>query len=541
MKTKNAIFLASLTLLFVIISPFTVLSAQGEKSVPMQVTRTVWGQDPENPSKAYPGDTGVSLTVEVQNLSPDETIKGISAVLLLEDGLITDLYGNPNATATGKPTVGEILNPTDEIAPKGFFTLTFTLDIDENTVPGTYKYNMTVNYSVKQNNDYTEGTPQRLVVQLIISKIESTITVSVSPGTVRKGELIRISGSIQPARDNTTVTLIYHSPDGSMFNRTVRTSGDGSFTESYRPEVEGVWSVNASWVGDEKYVGDSASISFEVRLPVSITVVTSNVRLTAGVDNPFNITVQNSGDVAVSALEMILNVPAPLVVHGENRWNLNYLGPGNSTFIHVKVYVPPSSIGSTYSGSLSLNYRDDYGETQSETHQIGLITVGRIELVAYGESINPQPAWNGSKVEITTTLLNKGNTPAMYVNASILPNPVLRLTTESSSYIGEVDENSQAPFTLAAYVKNNVTTGVYPVKIGITYRDDQYVNHYMEVHMKMFVEARGTESSSTEKQTGSEDLVEVGLVLATVAAASVVIFLLYRRHQSRQKEVKNLG
>jgi len=228
-----------------------------------------------------------------------------------------------------------------------------------------------VNYSVKQNNDYTEGTPQRLVVQLIISKIESTITVSVSPGTVRKGELIRISGSIQPARDNTTVTLIYHSPDGSMFNRTVRTSGDGSFTESYRPEVEGVWSVNASWVGDEKYIGDSASISFEVRLPVSITVVTSNVRLTAGVDNPFNITVQNSGDVAVSALEMILNVPAPLVVHGENRWNLNYLGPGNSTFIHVKVYVPPSSIGSTYSGSLSLNYRDDYGETQSETHQIG--------------------------------------------------------------------------------------------------------------------------------------------------------------------------
>jgi len=54
------------------------------ESVEFKVNRVVWGDNIDNPIKAYPGDSEVPLTVEVQNLSSDKTIKGVSATLNLE-------------------------------------------------------------------------------------------------------------------------------------------------------------------------------------------------------------------------------------------------------------------------------------------------------------------------------------------------------------------------------------------------------------------------------------------------------------------------
>lgn len=540
MKRRHKSHILSAILLFSYIFPFHVFPVHSQWSVPMKVARAVWGENPDSPTKAYPGDTGVALTVEVQNLSPDLTIKGISAVLFLEESPFTDVYGNNNATATGEPTVGELLNPTDEIQPKGFFTLTFTLDIDPEAVPKSYSNRITVDYSLEATRfgmtQFIEGAPQTLEIEVIVSKIESTITVTVSPETLRKGEAIRVSGSIDPIGANAQVKLTYTSPEGFNLNSTVKTNADGSFSMSYRPDIDGFWSVNASWSGDQKYEGDWASTSFEVRLPVSTKIATSESRLTGGLDNSFNITLLNDSQVPISAIDVTLEIPSPLVVHGTNQWTFDYLGPRSSTSITVGIFAPESSIGTTYTGSLNLEYRDNYGESRSDSYPVGLIISGRVELVAYDQTVRPRPARNGTKVEITTTLLNKGNAPAMYVNASILPSVILDLAVESATYVGEVEENSQAPFTLAATVKADAKDGTYPLTIAVTYRDDRYVNHSFNTTFYLTVE------TSKESQTGSEgtdgilgQLLEAGPVLLILLVASAVILLLYRRHLGRQK------
>ncbi|RJS79546.1 hypothetical protein CW711_02635 [Candidatus Bathyarchaeota archaeon] len=522
-----------LMVLFLLLVPVEVQPLQSKPSVSFEVTRVVWGEDPDNPTKAYPGSTEVPLTVEVQNLSPNETIKGVKAVLLLENSPFTDIYGNSNATATGQPEISEVLSPTDEILPKGFFTLTFTLNVDEDALPGTYSCEMILEYSVNCSGIFLEGEPQTLTVEIILSKIESTISCSISPQTVERGEVIEVSGSISPALENVTVTLTYEGPDGSVYTRNVRTDVEGSFRDSFQPKVEGSWSVNASWLGDEKHEGSWVSASFEVRFPVSIDIVTSNNRLTGGLDNDFNITILNSGGVPVSAITATLTMPSPLIVHGDNSWSFEYLEPGGSITIPLKVYAPEESIGSTYSGSLTLNYRDDYGESHSESYPIGLIIVGRIELVVYGKEVTPQPVKPGSKVSITATLLNKGNVAARYVNASIVPNSLLDLTSESASYIGEVEENSPAPFTLTAYVRGDAEEGAFPIKINITYRDDQYRDHSFNVTVYITVEKPpqgGADSGVEGSLTGS--LLEVGVILLTLAGASAALVILYRRRLS---------
>lgn len=522
-----------LMVLFLLLVPVEVQPLPSKPSVSFEVTRVVWGEDPDNPTKAYPGSTEVPLTVEVQNLSPNETIKGVKAVLLLENSPFTDVYGNSNATATGQPEISEVLSPTDEILPKGFFTLTFTLNVNEDVLPGTYSCEMILEYSVNCSGIYLEGEPQTLTVEIILSKIESTISCSISPQTVERGEVIEVSGSISPALENVTVTLTYEGPDGSVYPRNVRTDVEGSFRDSFQPKVEGSWSVNASWPGDEKHEGSWVSASFEVRFPVSIDIVTSNDRLTGGLDNDFNITILNTGGVPVSAIEATLTMPSPLIVHGDNSWSFEYLEPGGSITIPLKVYAPEGSIGSTYSGSLTLNYRDDYGESHSESYPIGLIIVGRIELVVYGKEVTPQPVKPGSKVSITATLLNKGNVAARYVNASIVPNSLLDLTSESASYIGEVEENSPAPFTLTAYVRGDAEEGAFPIKINITYRDDQYRDHSFNVTVYITVEKPpqgGADSGVEGSLTGS--LLEVGVILLTLAGASAALVILYRRRLS---------
>lgn len=535
-KSKNCVLSVILLLSFLV--SVNVLPVHSQPSVSFKVTRVVWGEDPDNPIKAYPGDTGTSLTVEVQNLSPNETIKGVTAVLMLDDPF-ADIYGNRNATATGEPAIGEILNPTDEILPKGFFTLTFSLDIDSNALPRSYSYDMTVNYSVNCTGTFEEGEPQNLTVEFVVSKIESTVTCSISPVSVEKSETVDVSGSIDPAQENVTVTLTYKRPDGSTSSANVRTNAEGSYRDSCQPDVEGSWSVNASWLGDERHKGDWALASFEVRLAVSLSVVTSSNRLTGGLDNKFNVTLLNNGGVPLSTIDVTLGIPSPLIVHGDNQWTFEYLEVGNSTLIAVEIYAPTSSIGTTYSGSLNLNYRDDYGESHSNSHPVGLIIRGQIELVVYGTTVSPLPARPGSKVSITATILNKGNVAARYVNASITPSSVLGLTSESTAYVGEVEENSPAPFTLAANVDTSLQDGTFPVTISVTYRDDQYVDHSLNTTLYLIVEKpEGDVTDSGGVGGFLGPLSEVALVLLTLVGALIAVVLLYRRHLHRQSKTK---
>lgn len=541
MKRKHIFYSLLAILLVARVTSVNVLPVYGKPLVPLKITLVVWGEDPYNPIEAYPGDEGVALTVVVQNLSPNETIKGITANLTLRDSPFTDIYGDNNATTIGEPMIEEPLNPTDEVKPKGFFTLTFNLDIDTNAYPTAYTYNMSVGYSVNRTTEVLEGEPQILPITFILSKIPATMTCSVSPQSVEKGEVIDVSGTIEPVQENATVTLTYKMPNGSSFSSNVITDSDGFYRESYKSEVEGSWSVNASWLGDERHEGDWMKAAFEVRFPVSLTVITSSNRLTGGLDNQFNITLKNSGGVSLSTIDVTLTTPqqSPLII-SDNNWFIEFLEPGGSTLITVEIFSPASSIGATYSGSLDLNYRDYYGEDHSYSYPIGIIVIGRIELVAYGEIVNPQPARPGSEMSITATLLNKGNIAAMYVNASIMPNSILGLKAESTAYIGEVEENSPVPFTLTTDVNNNAQNGTYPTTISITYRDDQYIDHSFNVTIYVLVE------KGDEGQTDSGDiegllgfLSEIGPVLLTLVSATVVIVFLYKRRFSGQPKDQN--
>jgi hypothetical protein len=110
-------------------------------------------------------------------------------------------------------------------------------------------------------------------VQLItVEKLSVNITCTVPPADVEIGDDVSVSGSINPAIPDVTVTLEYIAPDTSTLTRTVTTSTDGSFVDTFRPNATGGWSVGVLWEGDAIY--DAATSTF-----VAITVIESSQQI----------------------------------------------------------------------------------------------------------------------------------------------------------------------------------------------------------------------------------------------------------------------
>gem|GEM_PF-2821598 len=116
-----------------------------------------------------------------------------------------------------------------------------------------------------------------------ITKQPSMISCMISESTFGFGETITVSGSITPRIDGLKVVLNYTEPDGAAITRTV-TTVDGNYSDSYKPDKIGLWTLKASWDGDEDYEGAaSESLTFTVvKAASTITCSVSDPRMDLG-------------------------------------------------------------------------------------------------------------------------------------------------------------------------------------------------------------------------------------------------------------------
>jgi hypothetical protein len=97
-------------------------------------------------------------------------------------------------------------------------------------------------------------------IEFTVSKISSVLTCSVSSSVIIFEDSITVSGSLSPKQEGITITLIYKKPHNDAFSRTVTTDSEGFYFDTYEPYVEGIWSVNADWEGDETYTDCSSPL-----------------------------------------------------------------------------------------------------------------------------------------------------------------------------------------------------------------------------------------------------------------------------------------
>jgi hypothetical protein len=174
---------------------------------------------------------------------------------------VTDRPGNANysfSMSTGTPPYSSDL----------------TISTDPSTPPGTYMCTITCSAL-----DELDSTSVTLIVEGF--KSPSLLSITTKQNTVEEGESILVTGSLMPYLP-ATVQLIYRNPAGVEITRQVSTD-TGNFTDTFKPDAAGDWSVKAKWVGDSDFEGSESSLArFSVKaspltfaLPVAAVVVVS--------------------------------------------------------------------------------------------------------------------------------------------------------------------------------------------------------------------------------------------------------------------------
>jgi signal peptidase len=92
-------------------------------------------------------------------------------------------------------------------------------------------------------------------------KVSSEIKCLVSKSEITIGQIVSISGSIDPPR-SALVTIRFSTDDGSTWTSltTVTSDVNGSYGYEWKPTVAGSYEIQASWEGDGSYFGASSGV-----------------------------------------------------------------------------------------------------------------------------------------------------------------------------------------------------------------------------------------------------------------------------------------
>ncbi|MDH5532110.1 MAG: hypothetical protein OEX99_01400, partial [Candidatus Bathyarchaeota archaeon] len=152
-----------------------------------------------------------------------------------------------------------------------------------------------VDMAEDQNGTYTATIPRQsagtfvkykvLAVDMAENQVEvqcnysvknpTQIEVSLSQSFCNVDEAVLVSGSI--SHGGTVVTLNYTCKDTEL-SRSVRADSNGLFSDSYTPSSFGVWTISASWLGNQTCFGavsNSESLAVSKIIPSLICNVTA--------------------------------------------------------------------------------------------------------------------------------------------------------------------------------------------------------------------------------------------------------------------------
>ena len=204
--------------------------------------------------KVYAPQTPISITIdapETIHVGEEFTIK----VKLKNEGKyqIRDVeleLETPTATSLLSPgTTGiNMLNPGGE------FTATFKLRAEGAATSQIY-----IGYiTFRTLWDYHVWQPHMNLGSIVISKVPTSISITVEPRQVTVGESVNVKGAITPAM-NTQITLTVKEPDGSTKTFSTTSYLDGTFTFTVKLDKEGKYTFTASFQGDTKYEATKSS------------------------------------------------------------------------------------------------------------------------------------------------------------------------------------------------------------------------------------------------------------------------------------------
>jgi PGF-pre-PGF domain-containing protein len=161
----------------------------------------------------------------------------------------------------GTSTVGSLDWSKSTISPGEEAVATFRLKADLATTA-------TVDVSLSYETLWGYLIPEfgKTLGSVTISRVPTSISISVEPSQVTVGENVIVKGTITPAM-SAPITLTVKDPDGVTSTLTATSSSDGTFGFTVTLNKEGKYSFVASFGGDIKYEASTSSEAYAEAKP----------------------------------------------------------------------------------------------------------------------------------------------------------------------------------------------------------------------------------------------------------------------------------
>jgi hypothetical protein len=253
----------------------------------------------------------------------------------------------------------------------------------------------------------------------------------------------------------------------------------------------------------------------------NLSVTSSGTVLAAARNNTLTIEITNVGKY-LREFDVALTIPPPLVLFGDNHWIKSSFARGQSIHANLTVFAPSSAAGTTPQGSIVAVYKV-IGETtpSSETHAISFLVRGWIDIEVYEVTVDPDPVLPGHEITISGNILNRGVIAAMYTNVTAEAGETFVQGSVQPTYVGQVDPNAPAPFSVTATVDSILSEGTHEATILVYYTDDLQLNHVIRVSVSF-----GVVSELPTTETTRTDIVSELLSIPVLALGLGVIILL---------------
>jgi hypothetical protein len=410
-----------------------------------------------------PGASNVPLQFQIMTLH-NETITSIFGVLSLSYPFTDSVDGDTNATDVGE-TLSIYFNVSQYIVLGGEpFDLNYNLDIDENATKGSFEANLTITFFIRSGTEHTPGTETTFEIQLKIPNSPPELTwVRPTAGTLAVEVTETINFSVICFDEDHDILKYYWEVDDLPVGES-----ENSFLFTAQTNI-GVQEVTL-YISD-----DNTSISrtwiVETQIPSETSIDLESQYLLAGTTTELSINLSNNLWNGIVDIE--LQDPAPLIVGGVSDWSFSNVSEGETLSFLLKIFTPQSALGATGAAVFLVAFSDEHGTEYFEALSIGLIIRGVIQISVFSSDISASIVHPGETIIISATLLNTGNTNALYTNASLLANEdILVESAASKSYLGELEPDSPLPFSLTAAISSDATAGKVIISCIVYYQDE---------------------------------------------------------------------
>ena len=547
-----------------------------------------------------PGEGRATLAVVLMNRSMQD-ISALVGYLKLPDGFKavgTSVYpqidtivgGNGKSIGFNKPATASF---NSIIPAKTSFTLYFDVEVTDKAVVGTKMTQLVAQYYLP--SELSLCTSAQIIVPVVLSgktildissnderlvpKTPNSVSITImNKGTANAtgvvASIVNIGDSGSTGQSDSG-SFVLQSSDTTLINLgqntfnigTIPAHGAVTISTVIFPSKEAAGTVQnfdilltyGNAYGDKQTVTLRTGLVVlpnptEAALGITYDNTADSHLLTAGSLQDLKFTIANNGQSTLSNIVISVIPPSTSVtIVGDSKWIIPSLAPGEAKRITTQVIASKSMIGNPTSFTLNASYIAE-DEEKTDTLNLGAFVTGNITLQVYDLAVN----YVGNIPNVVGSVLNQGNTVALYTSIQMLPTENSD-TSESKSaqkpggshagnstellspqYIGDISEDSSIPFNIPL-APNTLKPGINPISLKITYADDVKKFHEIVVNGKVNFEARQNPVDAERASRGSQfgtiqnPIILIAVAVAVAAGSAVAVKKYKKSRDSKSK------